>query len=91
MLGAYYIDFSKLSPLRFIAYYSYNWYLWHPIFVIFITSHLGNTKTGLLVYIIISFLTAMIATIFIEEFFLNRRSFFLDKIFKQPSTEIHKM
>jgi peptidoglycan/LPS O-acetylase OafA/YrhL len=33
IFGVYYYDFSKWKPIRFIAYYSYNWYLWHPLFV----------------------------------------------------------
>lgn len=80
LLGLYYVDFSKLKPLRYIAYYSYNWYLWHPIFVIFLTRHIGNTMTGLLIYLIISFLIAVIATVFIEEPFLRWRKVALDKI-----------
>jgi len=82
LLGLYYVDFSMLKPLRFIAYYSYNWYLWHPIFVIFITRHLGNTTTGLLTYLIVTFLIAIITTILIEETFLKKRKVVLDKIFK---------
>ena len=81
LLGLYYVDFSKLKPLRFIAYYSYNWYLWHPVFVIFITRHIGNTMTGLFIYLLITFLIAVIATVFIEERFLRKRNVVLDKIF----------
>ena len=85
LLGLYHMEFSKLKPIRFIAYYSYNWYLWHPIFVIFITKQLGNTKTGLLVYLIVTFVIAVLATIFIEETFLRRRKFVLDKIFQKQT------
>ncbi|MEP7264074.1 MAG: acyltransferase [Bacteroidota bacterium] len=85
LLGLYYVDFSMLKPLRFIAYYSYNWYLWHPIFVFFITRHLGNTTTGLITYLIVTFLIAVIMTTLIEETFLRKRKVVLDKIFKSKS------
>ena len=35
LLGVYYYNFSKLKILRFIAYYSYNWYLWHWTYLTF--------------------------------------------------------
>lgn len=82
LLGLYYVDFSKLKIIRFIAYYSYNWYLWHPVFVIFITQKFGNTITGLLLYLIVTFILAIVSTIFIEEFFLQKRKIILKKIFK---------
>ncbi|HTA62438.1 MAG TPA: acyltransferase [Bacteroidia bacterium] len=88
LLGLYYVDFATLKPLRFIAYYSYNWYLWHPIFVLFLTKHLGNTFNGLLTYLIITFLIAIIATIFIEEPFLRKRKVVLDKIFKSEELKV---
>jgi hypothetical protein len=56
--------------------------LWYPIFVIFITKYLGNTTVGLLSYLVITFIIAMIATIFIEEAFLKKRKKILEKIFK---------
>jgi peptidoglycan/LPS O-acetylase OafA/YrhL len=83
LLGAYYVDLSKLKPLRFIAYYSYNWYLWHPLFVIFITKNVGNTVSGLLIYLVTTFTIAVIATVLIEEPFLKRRKAILDKILKR--------
>jgi peptidoglycan/LPS O-acetylase OafA/YrhL len=87
LLGAYYVDLSKVKPLRFIAYYSYNWYLWHPIFVIFISRRVGNDMTGLSLYLIASFGAAMLSTIFIEETVLKKRSAVLKRVFKtrQPS------
>ena len=82
MLGLYYVDFSKLKVLRFISYYSYNWYLWHPVFVIFITRYFGNTIAGLVSYLVVTFLIALIATVCIEETFLEKRNTFLEKYFK---------
>lgn len=87
LLGLYYVDFSKLKSLRFIAYYSYNWYLWHPIFVIIITRHIGNSITGLLIYLLLTFFIAFITTIFIEETFLNKRKTVLDRIFKNKQNK----
>lgn len=83
LLGVFFIDLSKLKVLRFIAYYSYNWYLWHPIFVLFITRQIGNNAFGLIVYLIITFLVAIIATVCIEEKFLKKRNLVLDKIFSK--------
>lgn len=83
LLGVYSMDFQKLKPIRFVAYFSYNWYLWHPIFVIFITNHLGNTLGGLFLYIIITFCIAIITTILIEEKFLEKRSWILNRIFSK--------
>ncbi len=89
LLGLYHVNFSKLKPLRFIAYYSYNWYLWHPIFVFYTTRHFGNTMLGLLIYLAVTFLMAVITTIFIEETFLEKRSMILDKIFKNEISTKH--
>jgi peptidoglycan/LPS O-acetylase OafA/YrhL len=82
LLGLYYTDLSKLKTFRFVAYYSYNWYLWHPLFVIFITRHFGNTILGLLVYLISTFLISVVMTILVEETFMKKRKFVLDKLFK---------
>jgi peptidoglycan/LPS O-acetylase OafA/YrhL len=83
LLGVYYHDFSKWKPFRFIAYYSYNWYLWHPLFVLVISKYVGINGPGLVVYLIVSFLMAMIFTIVIEERFLAMRETVLNKIFKK--------
>jgi peptidoglycan/LPS O-acetylase OafA/YrhL len=83
LLGLYYVNLSRFKLIRFIAYYSYNWYLWHPIFVIYITKQIGNTKIGLLIYLLVTFIIAMLATILIEERLLKKRKVVLDKLFKQ--------
>jgi peptidoglycan/LPS O-acetylase OafA/YrhL len=83
LLGGYFVNFSKLKFLRFVAYYSYNWYLWHPIFVIFIVRYIGNSLIGLLIYLLVTFFIAVIATVFIEEPFLEKRKIILDKIFRK--------
>ena len=88
LLGLYYVNFSKLKPLLFIAYYSYNWDLWRPIFAIFLSKHLGNTTTGLLTYLVVTFLIAVTGTILIEETFLKNRKVILDKIFTNTYPKI---
>jgi peptidoglycan/LPS O-acetylase OafA/YrhL len=81
LLGLYYHDFSKWKPFRFIAYYSYNWYLWHPLFAYIVSKYVGINILGLLTYTVISFLVAMLFTILIEERFLRMRETVLNKIF----------
>ncbi|MDP4261652.1 MAG: acyltransferase [Bacteroidota bacterium] len=83
LLGLYYRDFSRWKPIRFIAYYSYNWYLWHPIFVWIISKYVGINVMGLVTYMIVSFLTAMLFTILVEERFLSIRETVMGRIFKR--------
>lgn len=83
--GLYYHDFSKWKAIRFISYYSYNWYLWHPLFVLIISKYFGINWIGLVIYIIISFVTAMLFTILVEERFLKIREVFMNKFFKKQS------
>jgi peptidoglycan/LPS O-acetylase OafA/YrhL len=71
--GAYHVDLSKLKYLRVVAYYSYNWYLWHPIFVIGITFLIGNNVLALTIYLIATFLVAVFFTVVVEEYFLSLR------------------
>ena len=83
ILGLYYHDFSKWKPLRFVAYYSYNWYLWHPLFVLLVSKYFGVNALAMAIYIIVSFLVAMLFTILVEERFLGIREAVLNKIFKK--------
>lgn len=92
LLGAYFMDFSKFKVLRFIAYYSYNWYLWHVLFVVILKKQLGDGFAGLTVYLFVTFIIAVIATIGIEEVFLKKRKVILNKLFRaspsvQPSAQ----
>lgn len=83
ILGVYYQDFSKFYFLRTLGYYSYNWYLWHPIFVLVISDHISVGRLGMMAYVITSLSMAIIATTFIEEPFLKMRKIVIPKIFKQ--------
>ncbi len=81
ILGLYYYDFKKIAFLRIIAYYSYNWYLWHPLFVVFILHQWGYNLWSLSIYLITSFLFAIMFTILIEEKALAKRDRVLNKLF----------
>jgi peptidoglycan/LPS O-acetylase OafA/YrhL len=81
LLGLYYVDFSKWKFIQIIAYFSYNWYLWHPIFVFFIYDYLGISWLGISIYLVISFLAAVLSTIFIEEPLLRKREKIIKKLF----------
>jgi peptidoglycan/LPS O-acetylase OafA/YrhL len=81
--GLYRYDFSNFKFFRFIAYYSYNWYLWHPIIRVPVEHLLGYTAKGLAVYMVASFLVAMLFTIMVEEPVLKQRSRVINKIFKK--------
>lgn len=82
ILGVYFKKFSKLKPFRVMAYYSYNWYLWHPMFMWIIAKHFGYTLTGLCIHLVVSFLTAVFFTILIEERFLKLRGVVLTRMFR---------
>lgn len=73
ILGTFFLDYSKLLVIRFMAYYSYNWYLWHPLLIFYIYNTIGINFTGFMVYLIASFLMAFISTIIVEEYFLKLR------------------
>ena len=75
--GTYYHDFSKLKSLRVIGYYSYNWYLWHPVFSVIITQNIGAGFNGLLTYLLFSFIVGVFFTIIIEEPALKMRNKYL--------------
>ncbi|MES2376470.1 MAG: acyltransferase [Bacteroidota bacterium] len=83
IMGSYFIDLSKLKVLRFIAYYSYNWYLWHPLFVLFFVQLFEKGFAGLTLYLITTFTIAIITTTLIEEPLLNYRKAVINRIFKE--------
>jgi peptidoglycan/LPS O-acetylase OafA/YrhL len=86
ILGVYYVNFSRLKTLRVIAYFSYNWYLWHPIFAIFFSRLIGNNVIGLILYVLFTFVVAVVATVLIEEPMLRYRSKLLKKLFRAKET-----
>jgi peptidoglycan/LPS O-acetylase OafA/YrhL len=82
ILGTYHVDFSKWKMPRFVAYYSYNWYLWHLVFFPIIGQKMGNSILGLLIYLSGSFAVAFLATILIEEPFMKQRKKVIHFLFK---------
>jgi peptidoglycan/LPS O-acetylase OafA/YrhL len=81
ILGVYYRDFSRFYLLRTVGYFSYNLYLWHPMFVSMVSDKIGVGIVGLVIYIVLSFLMAAITTIIIEEPFLQKRKAVISKLF----------
>jgi peptidoglycan/LPS O-acetylase OafA/YrhL len=79
ILGTYYHDFSKFKLLRILGYYSYNWYLWHPVFAVIITQNIGIGFDGLIIYLLVSFIAGVLFTITIEEPALRIRRLYLTK------------
>jgi peptidoglycan/LPS O-acetylase OafA/YrhL len=82
IFGTYHFSFRNFKVIRFIAYYSYNFYLWHTLFVYCIYDKIGANFWGLLIYLVCSFATAFLATILIEEYFLSRRKHLISSILK---------
>jgi peptidoglycan/LPS O-acetylase OafA/YrhL len=80
LLGVYYHDFSKWKIIRFVAYYSYNWYLWHPLSFLVVKKYFGISVGSFFLYMSLSFLAAFIFTILIEEKFLMLR----ERVMKKP-------
>lgn len=77
ILGSYYYDFSKLKMLRIMGYYSYNWYLWHPVLVVIVSQYVGVGLGGLVLYLLSSFFIGVFFTISIEEPALKMRKLYL--------------
>jgi peptidoglycan/LPS O-acetylase OafA/YrhL len=88
LAGAYFVDFTRIKSLRIIACYSYNWYLWHPVFVIIVKKYCGTSIAGLAVYILISFLTAFVFTVMVEEPALQARAKVLSMLFKRTERRL---
>jgi peptidoglycan/LPS O-acetylase OafA/YrhL len=78
--GVYNFKLNGLKWLRFIAYYSYNWYLWQQLFILAIFHYNGNNYIAFgVVGVIGSFLIAMLFTILVEEPFLELRKKLFNK------------
>ena len=74
LIGSLYLrNIRGWKPVRLIAYYSYNLYLWHPPVALFVSYWLGVSAWGLLVYVSITFLLGVCFTVLIEEPFLRRQ------------------
>lgn len=67
-------------PIRAMGYYSYNWYLWHPVFVRAIQDHVGRGGAGLACYLAVSAVSAVVFTIAIEEPILSYRDIIVGRL-----------
>jgi len=78
--GTLFGKFKFFGNLRVLAYYSYNWYLWHS-FIGFIIMNKFNLSLSIAfpLYLISTFVIAVMVTKFIEEPFINLRSIFIKK------------
>lgn len=81
LLNSYHWAFRGSLPIRFVAYYSYNWYLWHLVFVLVIQDVVGRGWLGLLVFVLASFGAGVLFTKVVEEPMLDRRSAILKRLF----------
>ena len=73
-------DSILIMPIRFIAYYSYNWYLWHPLIATGCKLLFGSGIYSFFIYVTTSFLVAIAMTIGVEEFFLKYRKPVLERL-----------
>ncbi|TAF35719.1 MAG: acyltransferase [Cytophagales bacterium] len=80
VIGSY--DFSSryLFCLRVGAYYSYNIYLWHYLFLPWIFYHYGQTFTGFCWYLVCTLTAGFIFTTLIDQPFLKLRRFCLGSV-----------
>jgi len=83
--GVYFLETTRLKLIRFIAYYSYNLYLWHPVVRPPIEYYMGYTWISFIVYCFFSFCLAMLSTILIEETVLKYRSRTINFIFNKKN------
>lgn len=77
ILGSYYYDFSKLKVIRIMGYYSYNWYLWHPVIVVIISQNIGFGIDGFILYLLLSFVVGVFFTVVVEEPLLRMRKHYM--------------
>lgn len=67
-------DLREWRLLRFVSYYSYNWYLWHPICVVAVRQYMHSLALALPLYVAASFALAVAFTTYVEEPCLRLRS-----------------
>lgn len=71
--GLYKVDFSRLYLLRIVSYYSYNIFLWHSLVGGVIIAEFGFSAVTIVASLISSIIIGALATLLIEEPFLNLR------------------
>jgi peptidoglycan/LPS O-acetylase OafA/YrhL len=71
--SAYTTELKFVFPLRVMAYFSYNWYLWHFMFVKIVTDDFGTGLLGVSIFLLLTFAVSVLFTVLIEETFLKIR------------------
>jgi peptidoglycan/LPS O-acetylase OafA/YrhL len=66
-----------LNPLRYLAYFNYNLYLWHFILILPFTQYWGTGYLGGFLYLLCSIFLAIFFTFLVEEPMLKMRERFL--------------
>ncbi|KAA3649013.1 MAG: acyltransferase [Bacteroidetes bacterium] len=70
------------SWVKLCSYFSYNWYLWHYILVYYFLYYFPDSKIIFILYLLTTFLIAVITTYYIEEPFMKIRNRVLTTISK---------
>lgn len=81
LMGLINSHITNILVFRIIAYYSYNWYLWHQLVFTFVVNFYEISVSGFVVYLTVSFLIAVVFTILIEEPIIKNRNLIVKKIF----------
>ena len=79
---------NHLGWLRFISYFSYNYYLWHMRLYYVILKQFGETWLGLFAFIATGFIFAVFANFLFEEPGLNLRSKFSGTANADPAIKL---
>jgi peptidoglycan/LPS O-acetylase OafA/YrhL len=74
LLGSIKNNIKSFYFIRFTGYYTYNLYLWHPMMVLIASHLLGYTLIGMLLFLLLSFGTAILVTSLLEEPILEWRN-----------------
>ncbi len=67
LIGVSQLRLPNFNWLRFISYFSYNYYLWHMLFFFVILNYFGKTLLGLVIFAITGFTLAIAANLIVEE------------------------
>ncbi len=79
IIGSYNFSWKPFYILRVAAYYSYNIYLWHYLFLPWIIYHYGQTTLGFGIYLALTLLSGWLFTSTIDQPFLKLRRQVLKK------------
>lgn len=77
ILSSINLQLKRFNIIKIFSYYSYNWYLYHPIFAFLAITYFGETLLGFIFYFFSSLIISVLTTNIIEDFFLSLRSIYL--------------